>query len=95
MLTETIAFFKNYDRLHSPAQDADMKAYVYAKELWEDVDLRDDPSHQAPLACECQNPFCENHGTEDKDLDQEFASLEQQFARAERVAVTSHPTGHS
>ena len=95
MLTESIAFFKNYDRLHCPAQDADMQAYVYSKELWDDIDLREDPLRQAPTACQCQNPFCDNHGTEDEDLNQEWASMEQKSSKPEKHAITSDPTGHS
>jgi hypothetical protein len=94
-LTESIAFFKNYDRLHNPAQDADMEAYVYSKELWDDIDLREDPSHQAPMACQCRNPFCYKHGTRDKNLNNEWASTEQKSSRPDKPAVTSNSTGHS
>jgi len=95
MLTESIDFFKNYDRLNNPAQDADMEAYVYSKELWDDIDLREHPSHQVPMACQCQNPFCENHGTEDEDLNQEWPSIQQRSSSPEKHATTSDPTGHS
>lgn len=96
MLTESIAFFKNYDRLHRPAQDADVKAYVCSEDLWEDIDLQDDhPSRQAAMACQCHNPFCENHATEDEDLNQEWASLKQQPSRPEKHVITSDSTIHS
>lgn len=95
MLTESIAFFKNYDRLHSPAQDADMKAYVCSEELWDDINLREDPSHQPPMACQCQNPFCDNRATGDDDLNEEWASMKQTLSRPERRAITSNPTDYS
>ena len=85
---------ENHQSLIGSAQEADQKAYIFSEQLWTDIDLHrnNDKSPKALPVCNCQNPFCDNHGTADEDLSQEWASINQKPDQKEKpVSIPPSP----